>query len=429
MTVIIDIIIRDIKQVMRSPVQISLLVLFPLALVGFFAFMYGGNDVGTLGNSFDIAILNQDEIDIEYQNNFTSMSLPSNIFDIGFGELFVDSLEHNSDFNITNTFFTARFYDTEDELRNSVKSQVTSIGIIIPINFSQSILTGINNKNFLTEGEYLVNDILYINTNSTLTVVGESNGQIFQNVQTEINLALEQFKESFYDIGLSAGQFNIINIPLSSNTTSDFDYFLPGFIIFGLLLGISNISHIIGNERLTGTLERIKISNITNSEYLIGLILAQCIMLTIQSSVMIISAYMFGFNGLGNPFYAIIICVLTVIPTLGLGLLISSIDKTGSNASGISAILSTPLGFLSGAFIPLPSIPLIKNIIPNLGEFRDLEFWDLFPFNNSVMANRKILLLQYDLVEVLPEIILLLISGTILLILGIISFSRVINQD
>lgn len=429
MVVIIDIVIRDIKQLIRSPVQISLLILFPLALTGFFAFMYGGAEGGAIDSTFDLAIFNQDEINIEYQEEFTNISLPSNIFDIGFGKLLLNSLEQNNEFNITNTKFKVYNYESEEEMRNSLKNRVTDLGILIPRNFSLSILSGINYKNYLTEGEFLVQNTSYISTNVTLTIIGESNNQIFQNIQTEINLALQHFKEIFYNIELSAGHIDTINIPLTSNETTDFDYFLPGFIVFGLLLGISNISHIIGNERINGTLDRIKISKISNREYLIGLILAQSILLTIQSTVMIVSAYIFGFNGLGNAFYAIIICILTVIPTLGLGLLISSIDKTGSNASGISAILATPLGFLSGAFIPLPNIPLIKNIIPNVGEFRDLELWDLFPFNNSVMANRKILLLQYDLIDVMPEIILLLISGTLLLILGIISFSRVLNQD
>ena len=75
MVLAIDIAIRNLKQVLRSPPQLALIVLFPLGFMGIFAFMFGAPDLGNQ-TSFLIAIVNQDEIEPGWKELFTSRVEP-----------------------------------------------------------------------------------------------------------------------------------------------------------------------------------------------------------------------------------------------------------------------------------------------------------------------------------------------------------------
>ena len=145
---------------------------------------------------------------------------------------------------------------------------------------------------------------------------------------------------------------------------------------------------------------------------------------------MLIAAYIFGFQGKGNPIYSFLFGVLATIPAIGLGLIIAGIDKTGENASGISAFLSAPIGFLSGAFLPLPEVVLIPDFLPTgTGEVRALQLWDFNPFSQVVRAQSLILLSDYDISQLLIELVLFLIGGSLIFLIGALFFTLRVFRD
>ncbi len=431
MVLAIDVFIRGIKQTYRSPAQIALVIGFPIGFILTFSFIFGGGaSIFGGSSSYVIGVINNDVIEPNWQTNFENYTTPgsSTIFEKGFGEYFIQSLKGESEINLTSFRFLVKEFGSVSEVTSQIKSQTVVLCIIIPEKFSESMFGAINYKNILSNGIPI--DPGFEIVNSSIILLGDSSYQSFQEVQTEISEALSQFTNHYYGIEFPGGYFNLYNEDVSSFEISPVDQFVPGFILFGILLGAASIGFIIGKERSHSTLDRLRISQLRPIEYLLGISVGQVIFLTIQIILMLLTAYFTGFNGRGNPIYAVFVGMLGTIPVIGLGLIIAALDKKGENAPGIAAVLSGPFGFLSGAFMPLPQVILIPDFIPiGTGGRRALELWDLNPFAQLVRALNSILLHQEDLLEVMPEIALFIVGGIPIFLIGALLFTWRVFKD
>ncbi|MFX0086536.1 MAG: ABC transporter permease [Candidatus Hodarchaeota archaeon] len=431
MVLVLDVFIRGIKQTYRSPAQIFLVIGFPIGFILTFSFIFGGGaSIFGGSTSYTIGVINNDVIEPSWQANFENYTVPgaNTIFEEGFGEYFILSLKGESELNLTSFHFLVKEFSSISEVTSQIKSQTIILCIIIPENFSQTILGAINYKAILSEGMPIEPGLEMVNT--SVELLGDSSYQAFQEVQTEISEALSRFKDHYYGIELPGGYFDLYNEDVSSFEITPVDQFIPGFIVFGILLGAASIGFIIGKERTHGTLDRLRISQIRPVEYLLGISVGQVIFLTLQIILMLLTAYFTGFKGRGNPIYAIFLGILSTIPVIGLGLLIAAMDKKGENAPGIAAVLSGPFGFLSGAFIPLPEVILIPNFIPiGTGGRRALQLWDLNPFAQLVRALNRILLHQDNLNDLVPEIMLFMIGGIPIFLIGAVLFTWRVFKD
>ncbi|MHA2247905.1 MAG: ABC transporter permease [Candidatus Hodarchaeales archaeon] len=431
---IFSIFIRTIKQTLRSPSRIVLIVGFPVMFTLVFAFIFGGESIVSGGDStLSIGVINQDDGEYltigQLRENFANYSKPwfenttYNPFFIGFGQLFIDSLEGKTPLIISNKSFHITTFRTAKEAELAVQSRATILVLRIPNNFSYGILSGINSHEKIINGIPLVGDLEVQNMNITFELIGDPNYLAFQTTQTEIESSIKSFKSNFYSVELSAGNFKTDFQNIVSYELTQFDYFISGFLTFGLILASSSIAGILGDEREYRTLDRLKISNTHPIELLGGVSLTQIVTGGVQLAIMMLTAYLLGFRGQGNPFNAFVVVMITIIPILGLGFLVSAFVPNGRDATSVIAVLSAPIGFLSGAFLPVPEVPLIPDLIPTAsGSLRALQLWDFFPFYSSTTAIQNILLFKYNLTQVLPELIFLLVSGFIFFIFGIVFF-------
>ena len=430
MKVAMKVFLRSIKQVRRSPAQLALIIAFPLIFISAFAFIFGGGAEFLGTTTLEIGVINNDQIESNWKNAFSLYVEPdaNEIFVGGFGEYFVNSLEGLTSINITEFPLTVYDYSSIDKATNDIKARKLVLCLIIPEDFSQSVLSGLNYKINLTEGSPV--DSHFTKTNSSIKIRGDSGYQTYQQLQTEISDALQRFTDHFYGVDFRGGQFSIKSEDMTSIAFTPFDYYIPGFLIFGVILGSASIGFIVGTERAHGTLDRLRISRMNPIEYLLGLSVSQILVLSCQIAVMLIAAYLFGFQGKGNPIYSFLFGFLATIPAIGLGLIVAAIDKTGENAPGISAFLSAPLGFLSGAFLPLPEVVLIPNFLPTgTGEIRALHLWDLNPFHQVVRAQSLILLSEYDISQLLTELIFFFIGGGLIFLVGAFLFAIRVFKD
>lgn len=431
MKIALKVFTRSIKQVFRSRAQLVLILGFPMIFVATFAFIFGGGAEILGTTSLEIGVINNDHVDPAWKNDFgVYVTTDTNyIFEKGFGEYFIDSLRGLTSVNITDSPLIVKNFNSLEEVTNDIKSRIIVLAMIIPEDFSLSILGGINYKINLTEGAP-VNSTL-TTKNASIAIRGDSSYQTYQQLQTEISDAINLFTNFFYGIDLPGGQFSINSMDEASIEFTSFDYFIPGFLLFGVVLGAASIGFIVGTERAHGTLDRLRISRMSSFEYLIGIATSQILVLSCQVAVMLVAAYLFGFHGQGNAFYSFIFGALATIPAIGLGLITAAVDKTGENAAGISAVLSAPIGFLSGAFLPLPEVVLLPNFLPvtGTGETRALELWDLNPFSQVVRAQQLILLQRYDISQLLVEFVLFSIGGIIIFSIGALLFALRVFKD
>ena len=136
------------------------------------------------------------------------------------------------------------------------------------------------------------------------------------------------------------------------------DYVVPGII--GLILQLLTVTLMactIARERESGTLYQLMVTSLRRGEIVIGKILPY-LAVSIFLIVIILALSWWHFEvRFYNPAALALICLLFLLCSLGLGLLISAISKTQTQAIQFSVFFLLPVFVLSGAFAPLEQLP------------------------------------------------------------------------
>jgi ABC-type multidrug transport system permease subunit len=145
------------------------------------------------------------------------------------------------------------------------------------------------------------------------------------------------------------------------------DYVVPGVI--GLILQLITVTLMactLAREREAGTLFQLMVTALRRREIVLGKVipyLAISVVLIIFIIVLTAWHFQVQFN---NPPALALICFLFLLCSLGLGLLISAISKTQTQAIQFSVFFLLPVFVLSGAFAPLEQLPQAIRYISEL---------------------------------------------------------------
>jgi ABC-type multidrug transport system permease subunit len=136
------------------------------------------------------------------------------------------------------------------------------------------------------------------------------------------------------------------------------DYVIPGIIgVILQLLTVTLMACTIARERESGTLYQLMVTSLKRGEIVIGKVLPY---LGVSIVIIAVIAFVAGFQ-FHVPFYhppaLMLICLLFLLCSLGLGLLISALSKTQTQAIQFSVFFLLPVFVLSGAFAPLMQLP------------------------------------------------------------------------
>jgi ABC-type multidrug transport system permease subunit len=147
------------------------------------------------------------------------------------------------------------------------------------------------------------------------------------------------------------------------------DYMTPGIVGLILqLLTVTLIASTITGERETGTLSQLLVTPLRRSEIVIGKVLPHLIIsLFLIAGTILFSNVIFQVP-FRQPFVLSLVCFLFLLCSLGVGLLISAIAKTQTQAIQFSIFILLPVFILSGAFVPLSNLPdqiqLFSQVLP-----------------------------------------------------------------
>jgi ABC-2 type transport system permease protein len=185
------------------------------------------------------------------------------------------------------------------------------------------------------------------------------------------------------------------------------DYVIPGII--GLILQLLTVTLMactIARERESGTLYQLMVTSLQRGEIVIGKILPY---LGVSIVIIAVIAFVAGFQ-FHVPFYQppalMLICLLFLLCSLGLGLLISAFSKTQTQAIQFSVFFLLPVFVLSGAFAPLEQLP---KAIQYLSE--------IFPLTHFCRAFRLVNMYQAPTAFYLRDLIVLF-AGAIITFIG-----------
>jgi len=136
------------------------------------------------------------------------------------------------------------------------------------------------------------------------------------------------------------------------------DYVLPGII--GLILQLITVTLMactIAREREAGTLYQLTVTSLRRREIVLGKTLPY---LAISIGLILIIVLLAGWHfhvGFHQPAVLALICLVFLLCSLGLGLIISAISRTQTQAIQFSVFFLLPVFILSGAFAPLEQLP------------------------------------------------------------------------
>jgi ABC-2 type transport system permease protein len=185
------------------------------------------------------------------------------------------------------------------------------------------------------------------------------------------------------------------------------DYVVPGII--GLILQLLTVTLMactIARERESGTLYQLMVTSLRRREIVIGKMLPYLVVsVFLVLVIMVVSGWHFGV-AFHQPLALALVCLLFLLCSLGLGLLISALSRTQTQAIQFSVFFLLPVFVLSGAFAPLEQLPTAVRYVS-----------ELFPLTHFCRAFRLVNMYGAGLHFYVSDLVILL-AGAVITFLG-----------
>lgn len=188
--------------------------------------------------------------------------------------------------------------------------------------------------------------------------------------------------------------------------------------ITGLILAIITtilMSMAIVKEREVGTLEQLIVTPIKPMQLVIGKMVPFVILGFFDALVVLgVMVFWFGIGIRGSFIFLLAACFVFVLSTLGIGLFISTISKTQQQAMMVAQFgIMMPMLFLSGFAFPIENMPKILQYISYL-----------VPVRYFITILRGVILKGASFIELLPQFLILLFIGTVILMASALRFRK-----
>ena len=195
------------------------------------------------------------------------------------------------------------------------------------------------------------------------------------------------------------------------------DYVVPGVI--GLILQLITVTLMactLARERESGTLFQLMVTSLRRREIVLGKVVPYlAISIVLILFIILLTGWHFQVQ-FNDPGALALICFLFLLCSLGMGLLISAISRTQTQAIQFSVFFLLPVFVLSGAFAPLEQLPKAIRYIS-----------ELFPLTHFCRAFRLV-----NLYRAAPQFyaadLLMLFAGVVITFVGAIYLLRRIEQ-
>ena len=195
------------------------------------------------------------------------------------------------------------------------------------------------------------------------------------------------------------------------------DYVLPGIIGLILqLLTVTLMASTLAREREAGTLYQLIVTSLQRGEIVLGKIIPYFVISVFLILFIVVLAGWHFHVQFHQPAMLAVICVLFLLCSLGLGLVISALSRTQTQAIQFSVFFLLPVFVLSGAFAPLEQLPKAIRYIS-----------ELFPLTHFCRAFRLV-----NLYRASPEFyaadLITLFAGVVITFFGAAYLLRRIEQ-
>ncbi len=384
---------KDLTELFRNRLGLVLLIVMPLFMMVMVGFIYPSNG-GTISN-LPVGLVNED-------SGFENSTLPSQMFLGMLGGINAQT----SMLSLTNASSTA-------EIKDLVQKGDLQGGIVIPKNFSESVLNG-------QQGT-----IIILTDQSNPQISAQSQG-VLHSVFDEMGTAVAQKKVESLSQAVNTTNslavvkpYNVQTEGVVSGSPSYFDFIAPGIMAMTVMMSVmTGLPVAISQEKEIGTMDGMMVAPINRLSIILGKTLGQVARGLIQGVIILLLAVgLFGVTIHGNILLVFGLLLLGVFAFVGLGIVITSFTKDQETAQMLMMTLMFPMMFLSGVFFPIQQMPWYMQDISKV-----------LPLTYASQALRKVMVLGAGVPAISTELIILIIFGTIMTAIAVPVFRRMMTR-
>ncbi len=211
----------------------------------------------------------------------------------------------------------------------------------------------------------------------------------------------------------------IVEQPLGASAArSEFELYVPGLLAFAETMLLYSVPMAVAREREAGTLRRLQVTRMTSLDLLGGLSAAQVLLGVAAVALTFLAAWLLGFRSQGSLWLATGIAAVGSLSVVGMGLLVACFCRTVTEAFLVANVPLFLLMFLSGAMFPLPRVPLFAIA------GRTILLTDILPLSHAVTAMNKVLTLGAGPGDLVYELTMLIVLSAIYYAVGMWLFQR-----
>jgi len=383
---------KDLMELIRNRLGLVMLVLMPIFMMAMVGFIYPSNS--SISN-IPIALANED-------TGYGNSTIGS--------QTFLTALQG---INNSTGMMTITNASNMDEIKDLVQKGDVYGGILIPSNFTSSILTG-------EQGTVLI-------------VIDQSNPQMSATIQTvlsgvfdQMGTLLAQQKVQGLNPAINATNALAIVKPYDVETegavsghSSYFDFIAPGIMAMTVMMSVmTGLPAAISQEKEVGTLDGMMVAPINRLAIILGKTLAQTARGLIQGVLILaLAVVLFGVTIQGSILLVFGLLLLGVFSFVGLGVVITSFAKDQETAMMIMMTLMFPMMFLSGVFFPIQQMPWYMQSVSKV-----------LPLTYAATALRKVMVLGAQIPAITTELTILIAFGIVMTAIAVPVFKRAMTR-
>ncbi len=194
-------------------------------------------------------------------------------------------------------------------------------------------------------------------------------------------------------------------ISVDSATLAYVDFLMPGILALSIMISaVIGLSTVLVGWRTKGVLRRLKLTPMPLWEFLVSRIAASLVLAMLQVVVLIaFGAIVFGIQISPTAWAAIPIALAGALCFLMMGFTVGSLVAQPETADAVTNVITNPMMFLSGTFIPIAVMPVFIQSIARL-----------MPLYYMANGLRDTIVRNQGLVHVLPDLgVLLAVTGVL----------------
>lgn len=212
-------------------------------------------------------------------------------------------------------------------------------------------------------------------------------------------------------------RFDHVAVGLSGSVTA-FEAYVPGLLVFSVIMLVFGSSMTVARGREAGTLGRLLLTPVPAPVVLLGVSLCHLLLGALSVGLTLLTAHLLGFQSRGSIGLAFLVCIIACMASIGIGMIVASLSRTQARSLLISCVAMFLLVLFSGIIFPRPEL------LVTVSDGLQVDLFGLLPTVPLVKALHSILILGGSLGEVWIEAVTLVAISLVTFILGCALFVR-----